>query len=165
MKQLLMHFVLFFLFFGMASCNFSEKDRESLPVSEAENIQEIVFHPSHESAKANVPFSDVVQVGNFYFLSGQIGMDHSTRELVPGGIENETVQTLANIKDVLQQHGLDLGDVVKATVILEDMEDFEVFNRIYSQYLPQKPARTTFAAKGLARAAKIEIEVVAVRKD
>ncbi|MCW8981127.1 MAG: Rid family detoxifying hydrolase [Altibacter sp.] len=164
MKLLVLNRVVLFLFFGMASCNFSEKNTEPLPDSEAET-QQIIFHSSHEPTKANVPFSDVVQVGRLYFLSGQIGMDHSTRELVEGGIESETTQTLENIKDVLQQHGLALGDVVKATVILADMEDFDTFSRIYSQYLPQKPARTTFAAKGLARAAKIEIEVIAVKKE
>ena len=122
-----------------------------------------VFHPSHEPRKAEAPFSDVVEVGNLFFLSGQIGIDNQTRELVDGGIEGETRQCMENIEAVLAQHDLDLGDVVKALVILDDMADFEAFNTVYREYLPQKPARTTFAAKGLARGAKVEIEVVAVR--
>ncbi len=123
-----------------------------------------VYHTSHEPAKADAPFSDAVQVGDMYFLSGQIGMNQSTRTLVEGGIEAETKQTLENIKAVLAHHNLKLTDVVKAMVVLEDIEDFAAFNAIYKTYLPQKPARTTFAAKGLAAGAKIEIEVIAVRK-
>ena len=124
--------------------------------------EEVLFHPSHEPQKKGVPFSDAVQVGNIYFLSGQIGMDHSVRELVIGGVEAETRQALVNIKSVLAHHGLEMKDVVKATVILADIDDFGAFNGVYRKYFPQKPARTTFAASGLARGAKVEIEVVAV---
>ena len=98
-----------------------------------------------------------------YFLSGQIGMDHATRTLVEGGIEAETRQVLENIKDVLAQHDMTMDNVVKALVVLDDIEDFAAFNAIYTTYLPQKPARTTFAAEALAAGAKIEIEVVAVK--
>ncbi len=122
-----------------------------------------VFHASHEPKKQNAPFSDVVQVGDTYYLSGQIGMDHGVRELVSGGIEAETRQTLENIKAVLAQHDLEMTDVVKAMVVLDDISDFGTFNAIYTQYFPQKPARTTFAAEALARGAKIEIEVIAVK--
>jgi len=122
-----------------------------------------IFHATHEPKKANAPFSDAVQVGNLFFLSGQIGMDHGTRTLVEGGIEAETRQVLENIKAVLAQHGLEMKDVVKALVVLDDIEDFGAFNAIYKTYLPQKPARTTFAAEALAAGAKIEIEVVAVK--
>lgn len=122
-----------------------------------------IFHTTHEPKKVNAPFSDAVQVGNTFFLSGQVGMDHSTRKLVSGGIKAETQQTLENIKAVLQYHGMDMKDVVKCTVILADIEDFSAFNKVYTKYFPQKPARTTFAAKGLAVGAKIEIECVAIK--
>ncbi len=123
----------------------------------------VVFHKTHEPKKANAPFSDIVEVGNLFFLSGQIGMDHTTRKLVDGGIKAETKQTLENIKAVLEQHHMDMGDVVKCTVVLSDIEDFSAFNEIYKTYFPQKPARTTFAAKGLAVGAKIEIECIAAK--
>ena len=125
--------------------------------------RDVIFHPSHEPKKQNATFSDVVQVDDIFFLAGQIGMDHSTRTLVDGGIVPETLQTLENIKAVLAQHGLEMTDVVKATVILDTIGDFAAFNEIYKGYLPQKPARTTFAAEALARGAKIEIEVIAVK--
>lgn len=121
-----------------------------------------VFHPSHEATKAAAPYSDVVQVGNLYFLSGQIGMNQQTRTLVAGGIEAETKQVLENIKEVLAHHGLEMKDVVKALVVLDDINDFAAFNGIYQEYFPKKPARTTFAAEALAAGALIEIEVVAV---
>lgn len=122
-----------------------------------------VFYPSHEPNKQQVPFSDVVQVGDTYYLAGQIGMDHRSRTLVAGGIQSETAQAIDNIEAVLKHHQLNLSDVVKATVILSDINDFSAFNEIYVSKFPQKPARTTFAASGLARNAKIEIEVIAVR--
>jgi len=131
--------------------------------AQAQEETEIIFHKSYEVKKQDAPFSDVVQAGNMFFLAGQIGMDHSTRTLVEGGIEDETKQAIKNIEAVLAQHGMDLSNVVKCTVILSTMDDFASFNTVYTQYFTQKPARTTFAASGLARNAKIEIDVIAVR--
>lgn len=134
--------------------SFSARSQDKTPV---------IFHPSHELKKQNAPFSDVVQAGNLYFLAGQIGMDHTTRTLVKGGIVAETHQAIANITSVLKQHDMDLDHVVKCTVILSSMEDFATFNKVYSTYFTKKPARTTFAAAGLARNAAIEIDVIAVK--
>ncbi len=122
-----------------------------------------IFHKTHEPKKVNAPFSDAVQVGNLFFLSGQVGMDHTTRKLVPGGIKAETKKVLENIKEVLAQHQMTMDNVVKCTVILSDIDDFSAFNQVYTTYFPQKPARTTFAASGLAVGAKIEIECIAAR--
>ena len=129
----------------------------------AQESTELIFHASHEEKKQQAPFSDVVQAGNLYFLAGQIGMDHSTRTMVEGGIKAETEQVIKNIADVLKQHGLTLDQVVKCTVILSTMDDFGAFNEVYTQYFTKKPARTTFAASGLARNAKIEIEALAIK--
>ncbi|MDZ4148842.1 MAG: Rid family detoxifying hydrolase [Flavobacteriaceae bacterium] len=121
------------------------------------------FIKSHEPKRQNTPFSDVVIVDNLLFLSGQIGRDHSKGELVEGGIQAQTRQTIENIKAVLEHNQSDLSHAVKCTVILSDIQDFDAFNEIYKQYFPNKPARTTFAASGLAAGALIEIEVVAVK--
>ncbi|MFD2564576.1 RidA family protein [Aquimarina rubra] len=129
----------------------------------SESNTSITFHKTHEAKKANAPFSDAVQVGNLYFLSGQVGMDHTSRTLVTGGIKKETEQTLENIKAVLKHHDMDMDNVVKCTVILSDINDFAAFSEVYKEYFPQKPARTTFAAKGLAVGAKIEIECIAAK--
>lgn len=129
----------------------------------AQESTEIKFHKSHEPKKLNAPFSDAVQAGNLFFLSGQIGMDHSTRTLVGGGIQAETKQAIKNIEAVLAQHEMTLDNVVKCTVILSTIDDFSAFNEIYTQYFTKKPARTTFAASGLAANGKIEIDVIAVK--
>ena len=122
---------------------------------------EVVFHKSHEAKKQDTPFSDVVESNGFLFLSGLLGMDHGTRTLVEGGIEAETRQCIENIEAVLKHHQSSLDQVVKCTVILKSMDDFARFNTIYKEYFPNKPARTTFAASGLALNASIEIEVIA----
>lgn len=129
----------------------------------AQEDTQLIFHKSHEPKKQNAPFSDVVQAGNMFFLAGQIGMDHTTRTLVEGGIQSETEQAIKNIESVLAQHGMTLDHVVKCTVILSTIDDFSAFNEIYTQYFTKKPARTTFAAAGIAANGKIEIDVIAVK--
>ncbi|WP_228235041.1 Rid family detoxifying hydrolase [Allomuricauda sp. M10] len=123
----------------------------------------IIFHKSHEPKKQNAPFSDAVQAGNTFYLAGQIGMDQSTRTLVEGGVQAETEQAIKNIADVLAQYEMTLDNVVKCTVILSDISDFGAFNEIYTQYFTKKPARTTFAASGIAANGKVEIDVIAVK--
>jgi 2-iminobutanoate/2-iminopropanoate deaminase len=138
------------LLFGFFSCQTPEK-------------QKIYFHKSHEESRKNAPFSDVTQVGNLYFLTGQIGKNHQTGKMAVG-IEAETTQVLKNIEDVLKQHQLTLKDVVKCTVILADIEDFSKMNAVYTTFFVDNlPARTTFAAN-LVADAKIEIEVIAAKK-
>ena len=146
MKNIVLSAILIFLF-GMTSCQ--------------QNNSDVVFHKSHEPKKAESPYSDVVEANGFLFLSGQIGMNHSIRVLVEGGIEAETKQCIENIKAVLAQHNSSLDKVVKCTVILKDIKDFAKFNAIYKTYFINKPARTTFAASGLAAGAQIEIDVIA----
>lgn len=128
-----------------------------------EKSSEIIFHKSHESSRLSAPFSDAVETDNLLFLTGQIGKDHKAGKLVEGGIQAETKQTIENIKGVLEQHGLNLDHVVKCTVILSDIDDFSAFNNVYTTYFTKRPARTTFAAAGLAANAKIEIEVIAAK--
>lgn len=128
-----------------------------------ENKAYPVFHPSHEDSRALAPFSDAVETENLLFLTGQIGKNHKTGKLVEGGITAETKQVIENIAAVLEHHDLDLDDVVKCTVILKDIQDFSDFNVVYTQYFTKKPARTTFAAGGLAGGASIEIEVIAAK--
>lgn len=123
----------------------------------------LMFYESHEPKKINAPFSDVVEANGFLFLAGQVGMDHGTRTLVQGGLKAETKQCIQNIKDVLEYHGSSLDHVVKCTVILKNIEHFSAFNEVYKTYFPNKPARTTFAASGLAVGAQIEIDVIAVK--
>jgi len=106
------------------------------------------------------PFSPAVRVGNLLYLSGQIGTaDASSGTLVPGGIEAETRQTMENIKDVLLKSGSSMERVVKCTVMLADMREWDRMNVIYATYFPKnKPARSALGANGLALGARVEIE-------
>lgn len=124
----------------------------------------IKFHKSQEESRKKAPFSEVTQVGNLYFLTGQIGKNHQTGQIVEGGIEAETTQVIKNIEAVLKDHQMSLKDVVKCTVILADIEDFSRMNAVYTTFFVDNlPARTTFAAN-LVAGAKIEIEVIAAKK-
>ena len=109
-----------------------------------------------------LPFSPAVKAGPFVFVSGQLAMGDGG-ELVPGGIEAQTRQTLRNVEKALALAGCTLQDVVKATVWLDDARDFWTFNRVYGEFFPgSKPARSTTQAK-LMIDAKIEIEVIAYK--
>jgi 2-iminobutanoate/2-iminopropanoate deaminase len=106
------------------------------------------------------PFSPAVRVGNILYLSGQIGTPSPTASaVVPGGIEAETRQTMENIKDVLQRTGSSMDRVVKCTVMLADMREWDRMNVVYASYFPKdKPARSALGASGLALGARVEIE-------
>jgi len=111
------------------------------------------------------PYSQAVEDGAMVFCSGQIGIDPHTGAIVAGGIEAETRRALANIREVLAAAGLGLADVVKATIFLADLGDFELVNRIYAEHFePPFPARSTIQAAALPRKARIEIEVIAMKR-
>jgi reactive intermediate/imine deaminase len=110
-----------------------------------------------------LPFSPTVRAGPFVFVSGQVAMGDNG-EIVPGGIEAQTRQTLVNVQKALALAGCTLNDVVKSTVWLDDTRDFWSFNRVYAEHFPDhKPARSTTQAK-LMVDAKIEIEVIAYKE-
>lgn len=123
-----------------------------------------VFIKSEYKSRHSAPFSEATEYNGLLFLTGQIGKDHKAGVMAEGGIQAETRQVLTNIKDVLEANGSDLEHVLKCTVILADIEDFSKMNEVYRTFFTKnKPARTTFAANLVANA-KIEIEVVAVKK-
>jgi 2-iminobutanoate/2-iminopropanoate deaminase len=100
------------------------------------------------------------------YTSGQVGLDPAKGELVSGGIKAETKQVLVNLTAVLRGASLTLADVVKTTVYLADMQDFAAMNEVYGEaFGATPPARTTIAAAGLPRNARVEIECVAVGRD
>ena len=114
------------------------------------------------SADWPYPFSPAVRVGDLIFVSGQIGNRPGTTELVPGGIEAETRQTLDNIRAILERSGSSMDRVVKCTVMLADMAEWPRMNPIYASYFPgPKPARSALGANGLALGARVEIECIA----
>ena len=110
------------------------------------------------------PYSQAIDVGDTVFLSGQIGLDPQTGTLVSGGIELETRQVLDNIREVLRAAGLGFGDVVKTTIFLINLADFEIVNGVYGEHFTEDfPARSTVQVAALPRGALVEIEVIAKR--
>lgn len=109
------------------------------------------------------PYCQAVEAGNFVFVSGQLGIDPRTGVKVEGGIEKETEQTLRNITAILKEAGLTLKDVVKVTVYVKDMSDFQKMNEVYSQFFSEhKPARACVEAN-LVKDFLVEIDAVATK--
>ena len=100
------------------------------------------------------------------YTSGQLGLDPANGKLAAGGVAEQTEQALRNLAAVLRGAGLTLADVVKTTVYLADMAEFGVMNETYGRHFASDPpARTTIAAAGLPKDARVEIEAVAVGRD
>lgn len=124
---------------------------------------DVIHYPSPDPAMASLPFSEAVRVGDLLFLSGQIGTAPGTLQLVDGGIDAESRQTIENVKAILNRHGASLDDVVKATVFLADIDEWPALNEVYREYFKVPyPARSALAGSGLALGARVEIEVIAV---
>jgi 2-iminobutanoate/2-iminopropanoate deaminase len=111
------------------------------------------------------PYAQGVRVGNLIFTAGQGALDPVTGQTVPGGITEQTRRTLENLKAVLEAGGSSLGQVVKATVFMKDLNDFSAMNAVYASYFGTDsetlPARTTVEVSRLPRNLLVEIEVVA----
>lgn len=121
-----------------------------------------VIH-TDKAPKAIGPYSQAIHIGELVYTAGQVGLDPATMEIVSGGIEEQTRQVLANLANVLEAAGTDMGRVVKTTVFLMDMNDFAKMNAIYGEaFGANPPARTTVAAAGLPKNALVEIECVAL---
>jgi len=111
------------------------------------------------------PYSQAIEKHGLVFCSGQIGLDPKTGTLVAGGIEAETRRVLENLRAVLAEADLHLRDVVKTTIFLADLTDFDVVNRIYGEHFEQPyPARSTVQAAALPRKARVEIEAIAMKR-
>lgn len=110
------------------------------------------------------PYSQGIQAGNMFFLSGQIAIDQSTGNLVTtAGIEAETHQVMKNLQAVLAAAGLTFSQVVKTTIFLKDMNDFPKVNGVYGEYFPeQPPARETVEVSRLPKDVHVEISCIAV---
>ena len=125
------------------------------------------------------PYSQAIKVGNLVYTSGQIPIDPATGVFVEGGIgqipidpatgvfveggiKEQTRQSLTNVKAILEEAGLTMGNVVKTTVFMADMNDFADMNAVYAEFFAKPyPARSAVAVKTLPKGALVEIEVVA----
>lgn len=119
---------------------------------------------SPADARPDLPYSHVTRVGDTLYVSGQVGVDPATKQVVEGGIAAQTRQTLENLKRALALAGAGLEHVAKVNVFLTDMSEFAAFNAVYREYFPTTPpSRTTVGTSGLSSPAMVvEIEAIAV---
>lgn len=110
------------------------------------------------------PYSQAIRVGPSLYVSGQLGIDPATGQLVAGGVAAETRQALENLRAIVRAAGFSMMDIVQCQVFLEDLGDRDTMNAAYAVFFPQDPpARATFEVDSLPRGARVEILATAVR--
>ncbi|MFN3136001.1 MAG: RidA family protein [Candidatus Kryptonium sp.] len=111
------------------------------------------------------PYSQAIIAGDFIFTAGQIPIDPKTNQVVQGDIREQTRQVFENLRAILEEAGATFDDVVKVTVYMKDLNEFSGMNEVYSEYFKNSPpARTTVEVSRLPRDVKIEIDLIAVKK-
>ncbi|MDK9580319.1 Rid family detoxifying hydrolase [Sneathia sanguinegens] len=111
--------------------------------------------------KAVGPYSAYRMVGDYLYVSGQIGLDPTVNELKEG-LEEQAKQVFTNIKNILAVNGMTMDNVVKTTVLLDDIKDFVKVNEIYATFFKEPyPTRSAFSVKALPKGALVEVEVLA----
>ncbi len=125
-------------------------------------MKKIISTPDAPAAVGPYSQAVVIESLNLVYTAGQIAMEPNTGQFVTGGIQAETRQVLQNLKAVLEASGSSLDNVVKMTVFLTDMNDFQAMNAIYQEFFKHNPpARSAVAVKALPRGAQVEMEAVA----
>jgi 2-iminobutanoate/2-iminopropanoate deaminase len=116
-----------------------------------------------KAPKAIGPYSQAIKVGEFVFTAGQIALDPATGELVGGGVEAQTRRVLQNLTEVLKGAGTSMDKVIKTTVFMVNLAEFNKMNAVYAEFFPKDPpARSTVQVAALPKMGVIEIEVVAL---
>jgi 2-iminobutanoate/2-iminopropanoate deaminase len=124
-------------------------------------MKKIIFTDNAPAAIG--PYSQAVEVDNTLYISGQLPLDPQDMTM-PETIEKQAEQVMKNIRAILEEAGYDFSNVVKSTIYLADINDFQTVNGIYGNYYPHDPpARSAFQVANLPKGAKIEIETIAVR--
>lgn len=120
---------------------------------------------TENAPKAIGPYSQAVEYNGLIFCSGQIPLDPATGQMVEGGVAEQTVRVLENLKAVLEDAGSGLDCVLKTTCFLKDMGEFGAMNEVYGRYFATNPpARATVEAARLPRDVRVEIECVAHKR-
>jgi 2-iminobutanoate/2-iminopropanoate deaminase len=123
--------------------------------------KEVIF--ADEAPKAIGPYSVAIRTSGLVFVSGTLGMEVETGELVSGGVEAQTRKALENLSNVLKAGRSSLESVVKTTVFLKDMSEFPNMNAIYAEFFKEDPpARSTVQVAALPKGAAVEIEAIAI---
>ena len=112
------------------------------------------------------PFSQAIEANGMVFVSGQLPIDPATGEFAGSDIVSQVKQSLTNIASVLKEAGLEMSDVVKTTVLLQNMSDFAAMNEVYASFFKEPyPARAAFEVVKLPKGALVEIEAIAVKEE
>ena len=118
---------------------------------------------TNDGPKAIGPYSQAIKANGFVFLSGQIALDPVTQQLIDGDVSAQTERVLQNLSGILQAAGSSLEKVVKTTVFLKNMSDFDAMNEVYGRHFTQAPpARSTVEAARLPKDVLVEIDVIAL---
>ena len=138
-------------------------DEEESDESENNNSSMKKIIKTNEAPEPIGPYNQAIEAGEFIFLSGQIGIDVDTGELINENIQAETNQVMRNIESVLKASNRNFDNVVKSTIFLKDLNDFSIVNEVYSKYFKNKisPARETVEVARLPKDANVEISVIA----
>jgi len=120
------------------------------------------FHHTDKAPQAIGPYSQSVEVDGWLYASGQVGFDPATGELAPGGFEAQARQMLKNLSAVLASAGCTFANVVKTTVFVTDLQDFQALNTLYAEAMgDHRPARSTVQVAALPKGALVEMDLVA----
>lgn len=141
---------------GLASCLSTQ--------SAAADVTGIYEVSTSEAAKSVGSFSQGVRVGQFLYVSGQLGIDPATSKLVEGTVADQLKQVLDNVEAILNAAGLTFNNVVRTEIFLQDMRDFQIVNGIYAERIANnavKPARQTIEVAALPRGGLVEISCIA----
>lgn len=126
-------------------------------------MAEIKVISSKKAPAAIGPYSQAIVFGNMTFLSGQLPVDPTSGK-IPEKVEDQAAQSIANIKSILAENGMNLTNVVKTTVFLSDINDFAVVNKVYGEHFKEPyPARSCIQVAAIPKGCKVEIECIAAK--
>jgi 2-iminobutanoate/2-iminopropanoate deaminase len=147
------------LILGIVATVASQRDVFAQPSRNARRV----IRPE-KAPNTGLPFSPGILVGSTLYISGHLGRDPITNALVGGGIDAETRQSLANIREVLRTAGMDFKDVTTVTAYITSFDDFAKFNAVYREVFPtDPPARATVQVSALNAGAHVELQMIAVK--
>ena len=119
---------------------------------------------TNKAPKAIGPYSQAIEANGLVITSGQLPIDPTTGEFAPGGIKEQTRQSLTNAKAILEEAGISMANVMKTTVFLSDMNNFAAMNEVYAEFFSEPfPARSEIAVKTLPKNALVEVECIAAK--
>lgn len=120
---------------------------------------------TNEAPQAIGPYSQATEANNFVFTSGQLPLDPATGDFIPGGIKEQTRQSLINVKAIIEAAGLTMDNAMKLTVFLSDMNNFAQMNEVYGEFFTEGnyPSRSAVEVARLPKDALVEIEAIAIR--